>query len=255
MVSVVLACLPAEVDELVAELHERGTTGIVELEGSVEAYFDTRAEAEAVSSAFPSREPRIVEHEARDYVDEFQKSWRAVSIGRRLWLAPSWEKEAPPEGRLRVEFQPGMACGSGSHPCTQMCLEALEANLHTGDSVLDVGVGSGIILMAAGALGAGQRAGCDIDHDAVVIASRGVQAALWTGSTKSVGGGFDVVVANISAPAVDMMLGELRRIALRTLILSGFRLDQVKPEWGPFEQTGRDGWVCLTEHRKLAGLE
>lgn len=250
MVSIVFTCPQTARDYLIAELYDLSTTGIVEGDHTIEAYFDTAEEANAVAARFPEYQPQVVVHGGRDYVQEFQQAWQPLALGAHLWLAPPWDSDPPPEGRIRIDYQPGMSCGSGAHVCTQLCLEALERELRPGDSFLDIGVGSGILLIAAQKLGAGLQAGCDIDHDSVICGAlaAGVDAGLFTGSTRSVrSGSFDLVAANISAPATDILLPDLRRIARRTIIVSGFREREVNPDWGGVAAQ-RDGWACITLH-------
>ncbi|MBI4903527.1 MAG: 50S ribosomal protein L11 methyltransferase [Acidobacteria bacterium] len=253
LLSLRLQCDIDAKDSLIAELYGLGTTGIVEREELggecfLEAFFGTQDEVELAASLLAALQPELVDHGARDYVREFQDHWQPLAVGKRLWLAPPWDASPAPDDRLRVEYQAGMACGSGAHPCTQLCLEALEEAVAPGARVVDVGVGSGILLMASKALGAGLVAGCDIDHDAVAIAREATgETRLFTGSARSLrSAAFDVVVANISAEAVETMLGELRRIAApgARVIVSGFREGDLPGGLGVSEVHQRDGWAC-----------
>jgi ribosomal protein L11 methyltransferase len=241
MVSVLLHCDGEQRDLLIAELYERGTTGIVEHDGFIEAYFDTEDEAKWLGK-------EIRDHGTRDYVAEVQEQWQPVAVGERFWLAAPWDSRPEPEGKLRLEYQAGMACGSGVHPCTRLCIAALERCVCPGAAVLDVGVGSGILLMAARLLGAGVLTGCDIDHDAVVLAQHAVpDACLFTGSTASIrDGAFDVVVANISSGAAEDLHSELRRICRGTLIISGFRADDLPQGYGT-EPVVMEEWAAISE--------
>ena len=91
-----------------------------------------------------------------------------------------------------------MACGTGWHPCTQLCLEALEKQVRPGIRVLDVGSGSGILSRAALLLGAGSVISCDIDPE-VKPQFVGPAEAVKAGSA-------DLLVANISAAVVTDLL-------------------------------------------------
>lgn len=248
MVSVLIPTTPAEKDERIAVLWEMETTGVVEQDDSLEAYFEDEREAAIAVACFAGATLR--HHGQRDYVHEFQQAWQPVKVGRRFWLSPPWDATPAPEGRLRLEYQAGMACGSGAHPCTQLCLAALERCVRPGSAVLDVGVGSGILLMAAKLLGAARIAGCDIEHDCVVIARQALpEAALYTGSARSIRPGWaDAVVANISAPAAHDLLPHLK-LACRpggSIILSGFRISESDFEG---DATELDGWACVVQAR------
>src|SRR5205085_2494208 len=145
-------------------------------------------------------------------------------VGEKFFIVAPWRTEPTPPGRFRLEINPGMQCGTGQHPCTQLCLAAMEQVLRPGDSVLDVGSGSGILSIAAKLLGAGRVIACDLDPDA----ARPVP--FFVGSADAVrSGAFDVVVANISEEVLDGPLrAELERVA-RVRILSGFQDD--RGEW------------------------
>lgn len=242
MISVYLECAPDEADALIAELHERGTLGVMELGTGLRAWFEDVA---GLDDLIARHDGEVLAEEEEDWVQRTQDSFPPIEVGERFWLAPPWNTEAPPPGRMRLEVNPGMACGTGWHPCTQMCIEALEDHVRSGASVLDVGTGSGILLAAANLLGARRLVGCDVDPSAAAIARDRVGACVFAGSVAAVAAeSFDVVVANISAPVIEALWPDLRR-ACRVgglAILSGF---QTAPELGAgVEVRERDGWLC-----------
>ena len=107
-----------------------------------------------------------------DWAHSWQKYYRPLTIGDRLFVVPAWERDtaAVPTGRTRLILDPGLAFGTGSHASTQLCLEGVEAHTRTGDRVLDLGCGSGILAIAALCLGASCAVGVDIDPKAVDVA-------------------------------------------------------------------------------------
>jgi ribosomal protein L11 methyltransferase len=89
---------------------------------------------------------------------DWESAWKAyfkpLRVGRRFVVKPSWEAYTPRPDDLVLELDPGMAFGTGAHPTTQLCLEALEGKVQPGERVLDFGTGSGILAIATARLGA-----------------------------------------------------------------------------------------------------
>ena len=210
--------LPPDYDSLVAELWEAGTAGITEGHGYIDAFF------EHAETARRFGEPESVEDV--DWVKRTEDAWPPLLVGEKFFIVAPWRKEHTPAGRFRLEINPGTQFGTGQHRCTQLCLEALERIVRPGDSVLDVGSGSGILSIAAKLLGAGRVVACDLEEDS----ARPVP--FFVGSVDAVrSGAFDVVVANINEDVVGCMLPDFERVA-RTRILSGF-------------QDHRGNWTCV----------
>jgi ribosomal protein L11 methyltransferase len=197
------------------QLQESATAGFVEHDGWFQAFFSGRDEAAQFGD--PQEADEI------DWVARTEDAWPPLLIGERFFLAAPWRTEPTPPGRMRLEINPGLQCGTGQHPCTQMCLEAMERIVKPGDAVLDVGSGSGILSIAAKLLGAGRVVACDVDPEA----ARPVP--FFVGSADAVRSGmFDVVVANISDEVLEGPLRlELERVAMLR-ILSGFQDDDGK---------------------------
>jgi ribosomal protein L11 methyltransferase len=207
-------------DDRLAELYLAEPAGIIEHDGWYEAFFENRAAAERFGAV---RESPAVDWAQRNY-----DAWPPLLVGEKFFVVAPWRTDPTPPGRLRLELNPGMQCGTGQHPCTQLCLEAMERVVRPGDSVLDVGTGSGILSIAARLLGAGRVAACDIDPEAARV------VPFFVGSVNAVrSGAFDVVVANINESVVEDLHPEFVRVAGRR-ILSGFR-----------DEAGE--WTCVVE--------
>ena len=126
-------------------------------------------------------EPQTVSLREEDWATSWQKYYRPIPVGKRLYIVPDWMRgEEAPEGRSPLYLDPGLTFGTGSHPTTQLCLELLEEALRAGDRVLDLGCGSGILAIAALVLGASRAVGVDIDPKAA-------DAALKNGLLNGVG--------------------------------------------------------------------
>ena len=106
-----------------------------------------------------------------DWAYSWQKYYKPLVIGQRLYVVPEWEREKPvPDGRCPLYLNPGLTFGTGSHASTQLCLEGVEEHTCPGKPVLDLGCGSGILSIAALCLGASTSVAVDIDPKAVDVA-------------------------------------------------------------------------------------
>ena len=161
-----------------------------------------------------------------DWAYSWQKYYKPLEVGRRLYVVPEWMRDEPvPEGRSPLYLNPGLTFGTGSHASTQLCLEGVEEHTLTGRPVLDLGCGSGILSIAALRLGAEHAFACDIDEKCVEVAYEnaalnGIDRSRYTvrwGDVLSdqqlkaeIGGGYDMVVANIVADVIIGLSGQVR---------------------------------------------
>ncbi len=152
--------------------------------------------------------PEIEEIEVSD--DEWRnQKFEPIKVGKNLVIVPRSSKYDSKPSDVIIELEPGLAFGTGHHPTTLMCLEEIEKTIKPGDRFLDVGCGSGVLSIAALALGAGHAVGLDIDNDAVISSKANLAEAgftdkstIFSGSIPHAqvpDGGFDVVGANIAA--------------------------------------------------------
>lgn len=116
-------------------------------------------------------EPQTVSLREEDWATSWQKYYQPIPVGNRVYIVPDWMRGEPvPDGRVPMYLNPGLTFGTGAHPTTQLCLELLEEVIRPGDQVLDLGCGSGILAIAALALGASRAVGVDIDPKAADVA-------------------------------------------------------------------------------------
>ncbi len=225
MFSLEIDCEPDDRDLLVAELWEQGVAGIVELTPRrVRAFFEDSSDRSALRRMYPGAEFRV--EEVRDWVQSARDLLQPLEVGKRFFLVPQWRDDPAPAGRFRIPVNPGMAFGTGVHPTTQLCMEALEDYRKPGMTVLDVGTGSGILAQAARLLADGHVFSCDIDPIAVSIAADGFVGSVDAIATNSI----DLLVANISPVAIIELAPEFLRV-LRlpsgVILASGFERQEV----------------------------
>ncbi len=152
--------------------------------------------------------------EDEDWMESWKSNFGILRIGKRLVIKPTWlelDLTASPDD-IVIEIDPGIAFGTGYHPTTDTCLQAMEQHIAPGMTVLDLGTGSGILTIAAIKLGAGLVTALDIDSQAVTAARRNFrrlginkQVRLGQGSVPhptAPACDFDLAVANISARGV-----------------------------------------------------
>jgi ribosomal protein L11 methyltransferase len=190
--------------------------------------------------------------------------WKSRRFGPRLWVCPTTAEAPAGDDALVVRLDPGLAFGTGTHPTTALCLEALAELDLAGKSVVDYGSGSGILAIAALKLGARMVTAVDLDPQAL-LASRenaernGVAASLVTQSPASSITPADCVIANILAG----ILIELRPVLTAAckaggeLLLSGVLQAQsaaVAKAYAPWfdmvTTVTREDWCCLRARRR-----
>ena len=199
-----------------------------------------------------------------DWATAWQEHFHVLHLGRRLVIKPSWRRHRRVDDQVVIDLDPGMAFGTGLHPTTRLCLQALEEVADRGPlgRVLDVGCGSGILSIAAVKLGGTRALGVDIDPiaiEATLANARhnrvGKRVRAREGSIPSGEGPFDTVLANLIAGVLieiaPDLAGEL--VPGGTLVGSGIFIDREPAaraalEAAGFEITGRwdeSDWVAL----------
>ncbi len=265
MFSLRLKCAPGEVDLISAELWEAGTVGVRELEeenGAILiASFETNASRTDLLNRFAGRDTSWVQEDSTNWIAATHRAWPPRPIGQRIFLAPPWCLDETPSGRVRIVHNPGLACGTGEHPCTQLALSALERANLPGKIVVDIGTGSGVLAIAALRFDASMAIGIDTDEAALAAARENfalnrLPPLLVAGSADCLRDGFaDVTVANISGTVLLSIADELLRITgpRGQLILTGFseyELPAIQQNFGDGEITSCGEWRCL--HAQLS---
>ena len=165
--------------------------------------------------------------------NEWEKSWKShfniMKVGKTMVICPTWQNYKPGKGETVIFLDPGLAFGTGYHPTTRMCLEELEARVNSGMKILDIGIGSGILTIAAAKLGASEMVGIDIDITAVKAASSNIKINELEERIKiSQGtllddklniGQFHLIVANLSTEILTRLFKEIENHLLPDGIL------------------------------------
>lgn len=118
----------------------------------------------------------IIEVNEEDWATAWKKYYHPVKISERFTIVPTWEEYTPVNSdELIIELDPGMAFGTGTHPTTVMCIQALERTVKKGDRIIDVGTGSGVLSIAGAMLGAEKISALDLDQVAVTTAKKNIE--------------------------------------------------------------------------------
>ena len=217
-------------DELYRE--KRGLCRVTFYLGSDPDGYHTLAQVRIAMAALKEKHPEYAplilsmdNVQDADWENNWQKYYKPMEIGERLLVIPQWETASVP-GRVPLILNPGLTFGTGSHATTRLCLTALDAHIRSGEKVLDLGCGSGILSIAALLLGADHAFACDIDDKCVDVAyenaalngiGRDRYTVRWGNAVTDealkaeIGGGYDIVVANIVADVIMGLSPQVRQ--------------------------------------------
>lgn len=256
--------MPPEAEEAVADLirgHVHGGVAVEEgPEGTsvVKGYLPADREVNRrqttlrrLLAAFAARSAvstRWLEEE--DWAHAWKEFFPVLRVCERLVVCPTWRSHEAREGEAVIRLDPGMAFGTGQHPTTLMCLLALEEMVQPGMAVLDLGCGSGILALAAARLGATSVLALDTDPQAVAAARENVRLNDVQAIVQVVDGTlpldsassrtFDLVVANISGPAIIELAPTIAEV-LRpggVLVTTGFSAEGLGQVSGALTDAG-----------------
>ena len=206
------------------------------------------------------------ETEDLDWINNWKKYFNPIEVGEKLLIRPSWRDDYDAGNRKVLNIDPGLAFGTGGHETTRLCLEMCEKYLKAGDSVLDVGCGSGILGIATLLLGADRAVGVDIDETAVRTAAENAEingvadrfTAICGSFTDKVEGKYDIVLANIVADAIMFLSKGIKDFMKddAVYIMSGIidtRAEEVKASVSQYfdiiEEHLDNGWACFAARR------
>ncbi len=187
----------------------------------------------------------------------------------RIALKPSQLKYFLKKSEISFEIDPGTAFGTGTHPTTSLCMDMIERYLNRGDRVLDVGTGSGILMIAAAKMGAGMVHGIDKSSAAVEITRKNlilnqIEEKRYKVRTGTLLNGieeqFDLIVANILMEVIVLLLDDVRKNLKKTgiFICSGMLEGNTHRVLNKMESQGfeiletrtKERWVSIAGRRK-----
>ncbi|BEI50309.1 ribosomal protein L11 methyltransferase [Lactiplantibacillus plantarum] len=193
-----------------------------------------------------------------DWATAWKKYYHPVRVTRYLTIVPSWEQYQPVQsGELVLRLDPGQAFGTGTHPTTKLCLQALETVINGGEHLIDVGTGSGVLSIAAKAMGVGAVEAYDLDDVAVAsaqtnldlnpvakdvhVAANDLLAVIDTQA--------DIIVANILAEIIIPLVPQARQNLKRGgyFITSGIIDDKFQVVMTTIKEAG----FQITQHTQM----
>lgn len=225
---------------------------------------------------FGTLEITLKNMQEQDWSENWKQYYQPFPVGETLYVVPEWMRgEAVPAGRQPVYLNPGLIFGTGSHGTTRLCMEGVERYVKSGDRMLDLGTGSGILAIAAVLLGAKEAIGCDIDPKASRVAAENAsyngigsdRFRCYTGDInqdlelkEKLAGTYDLVVANIIADVIIPLTAVVGDYLTPDglFLTSGIiehRAEDVKNAleahgFEILETRSREGWVSYTAKQK-----
>lgn len=208
--------------------YEFKSTGNVKVIGYIRSNEDTESKKAKFEEALwhlnqivpiPKAQYEFIEDE--DWMAKWKQNYRPIEIGEKILIVPSWIEEINNNNRIIIRIDPAMAFGTGTHPSTQLCLQAIEDYLLEGVEIIDLGCGSGILSVAGLLLGARYALAVDTDKQSVLATRKNAELNhvsphlhVFNGSlAEIIKENYPIskasfVVANILAPVIIRLLSE-----------------------------------------------
>lgn len=200
--------------------------------------------------------------ENQDWSKKWKENWDVTKVSNRITIVPSWIEHTPKANEIVINLDPGSAFGTGTHPTTQLCMRAIEKYLNSGDTIADIGMGSGILAICGIKFGAQKAYGCDNDETVIKIAQENAmlnqvsnKCLFECNTADKVSDKYDFVTANILHNILADIMGDLKALMKNnaTMVLSGILdekkqvvIDAIKKhELNLIEETHQDIWTAL----------
>ncbi len=218
-----------------------------------------------IATSFADAEIDIIGHKEEDWANSWKAYYKPLKIGN-IVIVPAWEKYDAQDGEIIVRMDPGMAFGTGTHETTRLIIGLLQKYVHKGDTVLDVGTGSGILAICAAKLGAVECKAYDIDPMSVRVANENVKDSELSHvvsvaqsdllkQAENVAGGYNIICANIVADIIIRMTPDVHKFMNKDTVLlaSGIISERRDDVVACFEENGlrivelaeENGWCAL----------
>ena len=157
------------------------------------------------------------EKENQDWSKKWKEKWDVTHVTEQIAVVPTWIEYTPKDGEIVINLDPGCAFGTGTHQTTQLCMKALEKYFKSGQTMADIGMGTGILSILAKKMGASEVYGCDIDDTVIEVAKENArlnneECSFELGSADKITTKYDFVCANILHNVLFDIMGDLKNI-------------------------------------------
>ena len=159
------------------------------------------------------------ECDENEWKDEWKKYFHTTKITDKIVIKPSWEEYTPDDDEIVIKIDPGMAFGTGTHGTTSLCIKMLEKYSQGSDNMLDIGCGSGILMIVGAKLGIKETDGIDIDPAVKTVAEKNLDdngiinySVIIGNLVDDINKKYDIVVSNILADTLIDLLDDIEKV-------------------------------------------